>query len=167
MNKEMKTSSSKKKNEPKIFVSKPLVLDIKKLAHSFYRADLEFWGIDYSGPSYEGRVFINNSKANSKTRMTIKNGYVGSYFIFGHGKCFGDIGHCEIRKEKDPYDLRPAHPLTPAYTYITITDQLIKIGKNTTEFVVTIVPALSSGTIADDEEDVIKLDKIQIITYNK
>ena len=159
--------SSKKKNEPKIFVSKPLILDIKKFGHSFYRADLEFWGIDHSGPSYEGRIFINNNKANSKTRMTIKNSYVGSYFIFGHGKCFGDIGHCEIRKDRSPYDLRPSHPLTPAYTYITITDQLLKIGKNTTEFVVTIVPVLASGTLGEDEEDVIKLDKIQIITYNK
>lgn len=162
----MKKSSSKKK-EYKTFISKPLLLDIKKFSDSFYRADLEFWGIDHSGPSYEGRIFINNKKANSRTKMTLQNGYVGSYFIFGHGKCFGDIGHCEIRKERDPYDLKPSHPLSPAYTYITITDQLMTIGKNTTEFVITIVPVLASNTIGGDDEDVIKLEKIQIITYNK
>lgn len=161
------SGSSKNKKEPRVFISKPLVFDVKKFSESFYRADLEFWGIDHAGPSYEGRVFINNTKANYRTKMTIKNGYVGSYFIFGHGKCFGDIGHCEIRKEKDPYDLRPSHPLTPAYTYITITDQLVNIGKNTKEFTVTIVPVLASRTIAEEEEDVVKLERIQIITYNK
>ena len=54
-----------------------------------YRIGIEFHGLDHSGPSYEGMVFINNSEATLKTPTTIKNGYVGSYHIFGHGGCFG------------------------------------------------------------------------------
>src|SRR4051812_1568725 len=103
------------KPKAKIFVSKPLKFNLKKLGRKFVRADLEFHGVDHSGPSYEGRVFINNTKANENTAMTLGNSFVGSYHIFGHGGCFGDVGHCDILKERLPYDYRPSHPLTPAY----------------------------------------------------
>ena len=100
--------------KPKIYVSKPLYLDINKLENRFKRADIEFHGVDHSGASYEGRVFLNNPNANRTTIKTAPNGYVGSFYIFGHGGCYGNEGHCEVHNERRPYDRRPSSPLTPA-----------------------------------------------------
>ena len=50
--------------------------------------------------------------------------YVGSFFIFGHGGCFGDVGHCDIPTVRDPFDLRPAHQLEPAVRILTVTEPL-------------------------------------------
>lgn len=150
----------------KIFVSTPLKLDIKKLDKKFSRADLEFHGVDHSGPSYEGRVFINNREADERTPKTLREGYVGSYHIFGHGGCFGDVGHCDIKKERLPYDYRPSHPLTPALKRITITDKIETIGKRTDELVITIVPVLAGGSEITIDE-VVKLERISIAIYDK
>src|SRR5690348_16357380 len=58
----------------------------------FNRADLIFEGVDHSGPSFEGRVFLNNPNATADTPATAENGYAGSFHIFGHGICLGDVG---------------------------------------------------------------------------
>jgi tyrosinase len=144
-----------------------LKLNVKILGKNFYRADLEFHGVDHSGASYVGHVFINNPEADENTPQTPKNGYVGSYSIFGHGRCFGDEGHCEMRKERLPFDYRPSHPLTPAYKRVIITaETLKKIAKESDQFVVSIVPILAGGSkIADN--NVVKLDRISLVTYNK
>jgi tyrosinase len=155
--------------EPKVYVSKSLRFDVKNLEKKFYRADLEFYGIDHSGPSYEGRVFVNNPQANRKTPKTFKNGYFGSFYIFGHGGCFGDLGHCEIKGERRPYDLRPEHPLTPAYKRLIVTEQLKKMPRSTNEFTIYIVPVIRGdgrGMNKEDVENVVNLEKVSIITYN-
>jgi tyrosinase len=157
-----KTSSS---SNPKVFISKPLKFEIKKLENSFYRADLEFHGIEHSGPSYEGRVFINNPEANEDTFLSIDKGYVGSYFVFGHGGCYGDTGHCEVT-ERSRFDFRPPHSLTPIYLRLVITNQIKELGKNTDEFIVSIVPVLAGGSDNFDNEDVVRLDSISIVSYN-
>lgn len=153
-------------SDAKKLVSGPLKFDIEKLDNTFYRVDLQFHGIDHSGPSYEGRVFINNPQADQNTPTTLENGYMGSYHIFGHGRCFGDVGHCEIRRAISPFDYRPSHPLTPAFKRIRITDQIKKIGNDRKEFVITIIPILS-GSLEDQTEDVVKLERISIVSYNK
>lgn len=40
-----------------IFSSPKIKINIAKGKYDFYRADLELYGIDHSGPSYEGRFF--------------------------------------------------------------------------------------------------------------
>ncbi len=152
---------------PKIFVSRPLKLNVKTLDKNFYRADLEFHGVDHSGASYVGHVFINNPEADENTPKTLENGCVGSYSIFGHERCFGDEGHCEMRKERLPFDYRPSHPLTPAYKRVIITAEVLKqIAKETDRFVVSIVPILAGGSQTADNT-VVRLDTISLVTYNK
>jgi hypothetical protein len=158
--------SSQNQHYAKKLISGPLRFDVEKLGNKFYRVDLQFHGLDHSGSSYEGRIFINNPEADHNTPKTLENGYVGSYHIFGHGRCFGDIGHCDVRNAISPFDYRPSHPLTPAFKRIRITDQIIKIGKITKELVITIVPVLS-GISEDPNKDVVKLEKISIVSYNK
>jgi hypothetical protein len=158
-----------KTEEPQVYVSKEIIFDISKLESEFYRADIELHNVDHSGPSYEGRVFLNNPEANQKTELTMANGYVGSYNIFGHGGCFGDVGHCDIPTEKRLYEYRPSHHLKPQYKRIIITDALKKLGKNTTEFVITIVPVIPGKAAEETKsiaEEIVKFEKIGIITYD-
>jgi hypothetical protein len=145
------------------FISKPLKIDIQK-RKNISRIDLEFWGVDHSGPSYEGRVFINNPKADISTRMIPENRYVGSYYVFGHGECFGDIGHCDVMENTDP--LSPSHPLTPLFKVLTVTDKIKKIGQKTDQFVITIVPNIASGSMFENKDKVVRLAKIQIVPYD-
>lgn len=91
----------------------------------FTRADVVVTGVDHSGVSYEVRLFLNNPAATADTPRTADTGYAGRFTVFGHGGCYGDEGHCEVpQPSNDPTDLRPAHPLTPLDTYVTITDAL-------------------------------------------
>jgi hypothetical protein len=88
---------------------RPAELDIS----AFGRADLVFKGVDHSGLSYEVRTFLNNLEADETTPRTVEEGYGGRFVIFGHGGCYGDVGHCEIPTEpRGPYDFRLPHPLT-------------------------------------------------------
>ena len=86
----------------------------EQLDPEFSRADIEFEGVDHSGASYEGRVFLNNPRADATTPLTSEKGYAGTFHIFGHGGCFGDDeGHCTVRPRR-AYDPRPAHPFSAA-----------------------------------------------------
>jgi hypothetical protein len=161
------TSKSKSKSASKAnlvpFVSQPLKLDIQK-RKNVSRIDLEFWGVDHSGPSYEGRVFINNPKADINTKMIPENGYVGSYYVFGHGQCFGDLGHCDVMENSDP--LSPSHPLTPLFKVLTVTEMIKKIGQKTNQFIVTIVPNVASGSMFETKDSFVKLAQMQIVPYD-
>jgi hypothetical protein len=147
-----------------IFSSPKIKIYIAKGKFDFYRADLELYGIDHSGPSYEGRVFLNNTEADQNTPMDKKNGYAGSYHIFGHGGCFGDLGHCDVRPRR-PYDHRAQHPLTPAFKSIVITDVFNRIIKTTNEIVVTIVPIISVGGRMSDMKNIVRCERFRINTF--
>jgi len=133
------------------------------------RIDLELLELEHAGPSYEGRVFINNTEADQNTLSTKENGYVGSYYIFGHGGCFGGSGHCSIDETERPYDYRTTHPLTPIYKRLEITDFVKSMDEEKGSFTVTIVPVLAEGLedwfVHIDLEDVVKLEKIVLKTY--
>lgn len=93
--------------------------------NEFSRADLVFNEVDHSNISYEVRVFLNQPKADEKTPRKLEEGYAGRFVVFGHGGCFGDIGHCEIPTgPRAAHDLRPQHPLTPQTKIVTITNAL-------------------------------------------
>jgi hypothetical protein len=86
------------------FASAPIELPAR--GDLFQRADLIFYGIDHSGPSFEAQVFFD-PRGVSRGADEDHRAYVGSFFIFGHGGCFGDRGHCDIPTDRDPFDLRP------------------------------------------------------------
>src|SRR5438067_13778113 len=98
-------------------------LDTSALDADFYRADIECVGVDQAGSSYEGRVFLNNPAADEQTPRSPDAGYAGSYFIFGHGGCLGDVGHCDVAP-RDPFDPRPGHPLTPGRKVLIATQAI-------------------------------------------
>ena len=95
---------------------------------AFTRADVIFTGVDHSGCSYEVRLFLNNPDADGSTARDEAARYAGRFHVFGHGGCFGDVGHCDVpTPSADRTDLRPAHPLTPLTTYVTVTAALQRL----------------------------------------
>ena len=141
-------------------------IPVESLDPSFSRADVVFDGLDHGGMSFEGRVFLNNGAADETTAQTPEFGYAGSFHIFGHGGCFGDDpSHCEVRKAPRMYDPRPSHALTPAQKVVIATEavrQAISAGKAVT---VTVVPVVRADTPKGDFEEVLKFDKLTIVTY--
>ena len=49
------------------------------------RVELIFTGIEQAGPSFEGRVFLNNPAADEHTPLTADMGYAGSFHVYGYG----------------------------------------------------------------------------------
>jgi hypothetical protein len=134
------------------------------------RADLYFHGVDHSWSSFEARVFFNNSKAGPTTRLDKASGYAGSFFVFGHGGCYGDEGHCEVQeKPANEFDRRPPHQLTPTSKFVIVTDALTRILKDpkagTLE--VTVVPVVRASAIASPEhrETVLSIGSVSLLTY--
>ncbi len=66
-----------------------------------------------------------NPDANADTPRTLDEGYAGSFHIFGHGDCFGDVGDCDVdERSKARNDLRGPHPPTPARKLVKVTETL-------------------------------------------
>lgn len=145
---------------------RPAELDIS----DFERADLVFTGVDHSAISYEVRAFLNNPEADEATPRTLEQGYGGRFVIFGHGGCYGDVGHCDIPTERrGPYDFRLPHPLAPQTKIITVTSALEHVlregaGELTS---VTLVP-ISKDPIRENRgltEDLFRFDTVELFTY--
>jgi len=68
---------------PKTFTSVPL--PAPEVIAGGQRAAIEFSGLDQSGPTYEGRVFLNNPQAGPDTPMTPEEGYAGTLHIYSYG----------------------------------------------------------------------------------
>lgn len=151
--------------QSKVYTSRPFGADDLPPLEGAARADVEFHGVDHSGASFEGRVFLNNPEADENTPLTSEDGYAGSFFIFGHGGCFGDVGHCEVHEEPGLYDPRAAHPLTPIKTAVIATSALRRAAAEGRDVEVTVVPVITGLTEQTDAEDVFKFDHLSIVTY--
>lgn len=151
---------------PTAYTSAPITLGAAQLGETFKRADIEFHEVDHSGPSFEARVFFNNPAADENTSMTTREGYVGSFFVFGHGGCFGDVGHCDIPEAVGPYDLRLPHQLLRTRKQLTATDAVRRVIAGGGALTVRVVPVVrgsaATGTVADD---LLKIGRVSIISY--
>jgi hypothetical protein len=151
---------------PKNYISENSLLLSQEFKKSdFYRADIKFHGVDTAGASYEARIFLNNPAADDKTPKAEEHGYAGSFYVLGHGGCFGDVGHCDIPLKRRPFDLRRPHPLIPIDKTVTITSALRRVMAMTDSVKVTVVPIISSATDKCDLENVLKFSNFDIITY--
>ena len=151
----------------KTYTSKPVSIDFAGPDHRYIRSDLEIYGIYHGGPSYEGRIFLNNPKADQNTPRTRENGYAGSFHIFGHGGCLGDPGHCEVNeKDRENYDFRSPHPLTPAKKKVTVTDTLREIAKTNKTATITVVPVVTATNELCDDTDVFRFENMRFVSYN-
>jgi tyrosinase len=144
------------------FVSDPIDLPERESDDDVVRADLVFYGVDHSGMSYEARVFINAPDAGSDTPREDPH-YAGSFCIFGHGGCFGDVGHCDIPiGVPDPFDMRPPHQLVPAAKTVIVTDAFKRLVPPSDESMTVTVIAVVPGA---DKHDVLSFDTVRLLTY--
>jgi hypothetical protein len=141
------------------FTSKPI--ELPPAGHRFTRADLLFYGLDHSGASYEAQVFLDprgvGGNADAEHRA-----YVGSFYILGHGGCFGDLGHCDIPSARDAFDLRPAHQLEPALRILTVTDAVRNLLDRGIEEAKVTVTAHAAGRAAND---VLAFETVRLASY--
>jgi hypothetical protein len=137
-------------------------ISLEGMDAGFRRADLVFHGLDHSGPSYEVRIFFNQPDATADTPRTAE-GYVGSFFMFGHGGCAGQPGHCEVPEARRPFDRRPPHQLTPASRWVIVTEALRRVVREAEGVVLTAV-AVAAGPRA--EGDVPPPERVALVTYD-
>jgi len=145
------------------FHSEPL--DLPEEREEVVRADLIFYGVDHSGPSYEARIFLDNARASADTPRTTEEGYAGSFTVFGHGGCFGSEGHCAPgERTTDEFDRRPPHPLTKQTVSVEVTDALARIEAGQVKVhVVAVVP--EGPAKATGIADVPPCERVRLATY--
>ncbi len=137
----------------------------------FSRADLEFRGVDHSGSSFDARVYLDNHKADVDSGRGEDSGYAGSFYVFGHGGCFGEVGHCDVPEgPRGPYDRRLPHQLTPQFRTVVITAALRRLmcaGEADT-FTVTVVPVVydNPASLVGDVKDPLRFESVSLITYD-
>jgi hypothetical protein len=154
------------------FVSTPTTVTLRPPAGSFDRADLEIHGLDHSKASYEGRIFLNTPDADAATPADEEHGYAGSFFVFGHGGCAGDEGHCDVPEETErPFDLRSEHQLTPMTKRITISEQLRRtLSGAKGDLSVTVVPVIEPEDAGDYPEalmaNLLHFERVALLTYD-
>jgi len=135
---------------------------------AFSRADLTFYGLDHSGPSYQVRVFFNNPGAGPDTPLRAGEGYVGGFAVFAHGGCFGDEGHCDVRGPVSPFDRRPPHQLVPIARALIVTGAIRElIARELSSVTVTAVPVVRPSALAtaDEAADVLTVDQVALHTF--
>jgi tyrosinase len=150
------------------FVSNPVTVTLNAPDEPYRRADLEFHGVDHSKASFEGRLFINNPEAGPET-PTDDASYAGSFWIFGHGGCAGDEGHCEPPRERRPFDFRAEHQLTPMSKRVVVTEKLRALVRPGEAFSVRIVPFVRAENAeplpASLVSDLLQFDRADLLTY--
>jgi tyrosinase len=146
------------------FVSEPIRLaEAHDAEVAFSRADLVFYGVDHSGESYEGRVFLDNPDAGLETPREADAGYAGSFFVFGHGGCYGDEGHCDTQlRTTDEFDLRPPHPLEPFTKTVIVTEALRRATGRAV--VVTVVPVVAERG-GPRLSEALRFTHVRVLTY--
>jgi len=153
--------------QPEPYTFESIQVDAKKLDDTFYRADVEFYGVEHKDISFECRIFINNDQATYKTKMNSNTGYAGIFYVFGHGgRCYGDEGHCEVPDKIRDYDLRRSHHLIPIYANATITDTLKEKILETTEIQITVVPILTEKNDLTNLKEFFKCKEMRLVVYN-
>jgi hypothetical protein len=133
-------------------------------AGEFEAAQLIFYDVDHSGRSFEAAVFLNTSDVSANTPLDAAHGFAGSFVIFGHGGCVGDEGHCEVPgDEKDLFDSRPLHALTPQTKTVDISAAL-KQGSSSDALQVTVL-AIVPGEQQPELADLLQFSAMRLVTY--
>ena len=127
------------------------------------RADLVFYDVDPSGPSYQARIYLNAPNADHKTPRDESYGFGGWFTVFGHGGCFGDDErHCEVPEYVDPFDLRPPRGIPRQTKVVTVTEALRRLSGDT--FVVTVVPVIATDD-GPEATDTLDFARLRLLTY--
>jgi hypothetical protein len=146
------------------FDSPPIPLSRASRAGDFDAAQLVFYDVDHSGRSFEAAVFLGTGEVGAETPLDAEHGFAGSFVIFGHGGCVGDVGHCDVPPQpKDAFDSRPLHALTPQTKTVDIGEGLKRVhdSEHLRVSVLAIVPGEERAELAD----VLHFSAMRLVTY--
>lgn len=149
--------------------SAPLPLSPAVGRGDFKTAQLVFYDVDHSGPSFRALAFLGNPEADLGTPLEPDAGYAGYFTIFGHGGCVGDEGHCKVPEVyKDPFDKRPLHALTPQTQTVDVTEALKWVcadeGADHEHLRVTVLPVVP-GSESPKLGDVLFFSAMRLVTF--
>jgi tyrosinase len=143
---------------PGKFTSPPIPLNLGSNKDGFLRADIEVYGMDQSGASFEGRVFLNNPDANLSTPLSPEHGYAGSFHVYGYGIWPVDVTE------------NPAKPAAsqairaPITKTVIATEAVRRAAAKGKEARVTVVPVFPGNPLRD-ARDAFKLEGVRIIVH--
>jgi hypothetical protein len=130
----------------------------------FARADLEIYRINHFRPSYTAHVYLN--AADSDELEPTSDSYAGSFSIFGHRRCYGDEGHCDVHEHLRRFDDRLSHPLTRAFKRVIITDALRRAVRSGARTVTITLDAHAPADEVAADEPLLDFEGLQIATFD-
>jgi hypothetical protein len=140
--------------------SEPLAVP-RDAAAPFMNANLEFEDVQHDGPSFVVHLFVNNPDVPDTTSPDTP-GYAGHFTVFGHGECWGDVGHCDIPSGPlHEFDRRSPHPLTPINVTVDVTQALLD-APEADEVVIT---ALAESLDPSVKENPLRFKRLTVVTF--
>jgi hypothetical protein len=128
----------------------------------FASASLQFEQLRHDGPSFSVHLYFDNPGVEDEAGEGGK-GFAGSFVVFGHGDCWGDVGHCEVPEGPiAPYDDRPPHPLSPISLAVECTEALRALG----DVEQTTVTALAHSLDPEKKEEALRFGRLTLVTYD-
>jgi hypothetical protein len=135
----------------------------------FTRADLEIYRINTFRPSFVGLVFFNDPAVDTEVLdqpdALNRASYGGRFAVFGHQRCVGDEGHCEVPTARRRFDDRPSHPLTPAFRRVVVTDALRRVLADTDDLTITIIATAMADEDVQYDGRLLDFEAAQISTF--
>jgi hypothetical protein len=141
------------------YISAPIPLNLGSRKAGFERADIEIYGIDQSGASFEGRVFLNNPEATLATPLSLEHGYAGSFHVYGYGIWPADVASGPGGKPAASEGIRA--PITKT---VISTEAVRRAAAKSDQARVTVVPVFP-GNPPRDAGDAFKLEGVRIIIH--
>jgi hypothetical protein len=145
-------------------IEHPRARDDEGPAVELYRADLVFYDVDATGPSYVGLVFLH-SGSGDVPEYGPDDDSAGWFTVFGHGGCFGDDErHCEPPPDPpDPFDLTFPIGIPRQTKTVHVTEALQAIEAET--FRVCVVAVVPEDERAKLGSDVLSFGRLRLLTY--
>jgi hypothetical protein len=146
--------------DAQIWTSAPLPVPRHPQA-PYAQADLEFHDVLHDGPSYRALVYFNHPDADAQSGHE-GPGFAGSFSLFAHGNCWGDLGHCDVPSGPlHPFDRRSPHPLTPIAITLDVTEALQAVTEPELRVTVVCLPVIGA-----DQEHPLRFAKLVLVTYD-
>jgi hypothetical protein len=147
----------------KRFVSPPLDNPAREGHAAFQRADLVFYEVDHTGPRFEARIYFNHADVDQSTPREHAS-FAGSFTVFGHSGCAGDVGHCDVPTgPRDVFDRRAPHALTGQTKTVIVTEALRRTGDE--QLVISVV-AVRPGPDGAETVDALQFERFTLLTFS-
>jgi tyrosinase len=140
------------------WTSEPLPFDPSE---AYARVDLEFEGVEHDSSTFTALAYLNNRDVPDDAGRDDEQGFAGGFTVFGHGACWGQLGHCDPGRDPvSEFDARPEHPLTPVNMTLEITEAVRRLG-SPESIEVTLLVASED----EDEEQLLRFDQLTLVVY--